>query len=680
MTTEKHELGILLVHGIGTQPAGETITRWGDVLVKAITHATGEKVAATVERAGKGLDGSDGDRIEALVRLEHDGEVEHWLVSEGWWAESFLAPTYGELVSWSLRALPWALTTHIAQRFWLAKSGHTNKAVAVALALIKLVVGLLLAPFAILGLAVVLVVGLLPITSVRVALLKVQSKLSATVGDSLVFVESPVRAALIKTRILAGLEGLQRRCERTIIVAHSQGAAAAVECLGGIVGLDEPPFTQPDTLITFGAGTNPLSTLRRSEGLPKALGFDPVRLATLASLGITVFSSWLALDISSGAFAITKILIAALLWLLLLGFCVTVGYGGIKLAKRLEPTKPRLASRTRGAAVSVSVFAWAAGMFGLYLLGDSERIPAGPVVFLLISMTILGASIQTILSNRWKLILTTVRYPPGLGRWIDIYTMVDPVPCGPTLTSDHRKVESVEVWNEGSVISDHVTYWSNVDEFVLRVLRACAKTAASAWFAKLPADAPMVDARARWRVSWLQIARSALLTISAGLAIVLFPRSYQITCDLAKFIPGWIANRLSWTALERVTLLGLIAAAAWLAYVLVHAVWHWWVRKEQMAVLAQASPIGLETTPLTLMGAVVWAALLVAVAIITGTRPIEPSANATVARRIVEIWGEVLVFAIMSSVAAWISVWLLKQVHPVPTPDALKSRKAPLAA
>ncbi len=63
--------------------------------------------------------------------------------------------------------------------------------------------------------------GLIPIPGLRVALLRAQSLFTATVGDSLVFVESPVRAALIKTRILAGIEGLEQRCDRTIVVAHS---------------------------------------------------------------------------------------------------------------------------------------------------------------------------------------------------------------------------------------------------------------------------------------------------------------------------------------------------------------------------------------------------------------------------------------------------------------------------
>src|SRR5262245_15089761 len=115
MTAKPYQLGILLVHGIGTQPAGETITSWGDTLVKTIAEATNRRVNAVVERAGSDLEGGDGERMEAVLKLssplsrrergsggedrrergsggEDGGEA--WLLAEGWWAESFIAPSY----------------------------------------------------------------------------------------------------------------------------------------------------------------------------------------------------------------------------------------------------------------------------------------------------------------------------------------------------------------------------------------------------------------------------------------------------------------------------------------------------------------------------------------------------------------------------------------------------------
>ena len=663
MTTPKHSLGILLVHGIGTQPAGDTLTRWGDVLVKTIADATGGAVNPTVERAGKDLDGVESDRTEARVRLESGGKVEHWLVSEGWWAESFLAPSYRELVSWSFRALPWALTTHIAQRYWLAKSGHTPKWVAITLALLKLIVGLLLAPFLIIALAAVLIVGLLPIPGMRVALLRAQSLFTATVGDSLVFVESPVRAALIKTRILEGLEGLQQRCDRTIVVAHSQGAAASVECLGGIAGMNEPPAKQPDTLLTFGAGTNPLSMLRRSEGLPKSVGFDPVRSAMWGSLGVAAFSTWLALQVTTGNVAPRKLLLASLLWLVLGLISVAAGVVGLRIANLLQPRLPRLAKHAKRAAIPASVILWILGMVALYQSADTLQIPFAPVLFLILSLVLLGVSIFTILSKGWERILTTVRYPPGLSRWIDLYASADPVPVGPTLTQDHKRIESCEIWNEGSVITDHVLYWRNLDEFALRVVRACAETARSAWAATLPPASAAVDLRARWRVSWLQIARTALITIGVALGVVLFQQQdFEVAELFIGFIPQWIQNLVPPDMVERTTLIAVIAAAVWLAHAVTRAVWLRWVGKEQLAILEQQSPNGFEWWPLIGMGMISWVALLGATIIVTGDSPLAEAPKGVTA-----IVTVVLLAAAMALGLAVGSVFLLRKLNPAPS-------------
>jgi hypothetical protein len=658
MAIPKHQLGILFVHGIGTQPAGDTITRWGDSLVKAIAQATNGSVVPTVERAGKDLEGGDGERTEARLRLEHAAKAEHWLLSEGWWAESFLAPTYFEFFSWGVRALPWALTTHIAQRYWLAKSGRTPKWYAVTLALLKLFLGLLFAPVVLLLLLLALVAGLLPIPALRGMLLSAQRLFTTTVGDSLVFVESPIRAGLIKTRILAGLDALQQRCERTVVVAHSQGAAVAVEALGGIAGLNEPPAKQPDTLITFGAGTNPLSVLRRSETLPKTLGFDPVRRAMVASVFISLISGWLTIQVLRGALAPGKLLLTGLLWLILGIASVAVGVGGVRLSKRLESRAPRLAKRGRRAAVPLSVVFGIPGLLALY----RTATPFAPVLAIVIALAILGQSIFTILSRGWKRILTTVRCPPGLGRWIDIYASLDPVPCGPTLTTDHKRIEDKEIWNEGSLFKDHVRYWNNVDEFVLRVVRACGQAAASTWLAKLPREWEAIDQRARWRVSWLHMVRIAFSAIAVGLGVALYHSTSPIIRTLDDFVPGFIADRLARPDLERATLLVLIVLGVVLAYFLARTVWRWWVAKEQDAVLHHQSPQGIETVPLIAMGAVVWATLLSAIMMLL-VKMNQPVASIAPAGLLKEVGAGVLIVSATFGLAA-VSAYVLKKLNP----------------
>src|SRR2546428_3951496 len=100
--THAFDLGVLFVHGIGTQPSGDTMAHWGDVFLDAINRGTANKVIATVERACR--KGPDDSPASCEVSLQHGAHREHWLIAEGYWAEAFPPPSYSELVSWSVRA------------------------------------------------------------------------------------------------------------------------------------------------------------------------------------------------------------------------------------------------------------------------------------------------------------------------------------------------------------------------------------------------------------------------------------------------------------------------------------------------------------------------------------------------------------------------------------------------
>src|SRR5262249_36436100 len=139
-------------------------------------------------------------------------------------------------------------------------------------------IGVISVPLVIVGLALLLVLGLLPIPQLRSWIVAAQSALTATIGDSLAFVESPLRAGLIRTRTRESLVDLKAVCERTIVVAHSQGAAVLLDALGamGLLGArgnvtgNTADCPVPDTLITFGAGTNKLASLKvRRADLPE---------------------------------------------------------------------------------------------------------------------------------------------------------------------------------------------------------------------------------------------------------------------------------------------------------------------------------------------------------------------------------------------------------------------------
>jgi hypothetical protein len=138
-------------------------------LIKTMNLASsGRGVVVRVEHA-RARKGSGRGGAEAKVRIDTlRGGTERWLLRESWWAESLPAPTYGELVSWSVRALPWSIAIHFAQRYWRAASLErmTARLSARALAFLQLFVALLCAS-ADCRAAFVLLLGLLPIPQLR---------------------------------------------------------------------------------------------------------------------------------------------------------------------------------------------------------------------------------------------------------------------------------------------------------------------------------------------------------------------------------------------------------------------------------------------------------------------------------------------------------------------------------
>src|SRR5262249_59650961 len=77
-----------------------------------------------------------------------------------------------------------------------------------------------------------LVVGLLPVPAVRRGVATVQRRLTGTVADSLVLLDSPMQAAAMAGRVEAGIGYLRDRgCRRVVVIAHSQGAELAAYAL-----------------------------------------------------------------------------------------------------------------------------------------------------------------------------------------------------------------------------------------------------------------------------------------------------------------------------------------------------------------------------------------------------------------------------------------------------------------
>jgi hypothetical protein len=497
------DVGILFIHGIGTQIRGETLAQCGGPLFRWME----DRCAALDrrwERAGATAQDVDGwrQRVEAvqwgssdtsshcppdlaargveagchallrrveledtrfldptdlaaparaslkLIAVELDGRLssERWLLAESWWADTFSPPTFSELAHWSLGIVPWIIGSHFAAQInrRLGEKPDTTAALAdrvrriwelnrwlwrVAAAFGGFGLGLASGILALPALALMLALGTIPIPRLRSALLRVQLRLAATLGDSYVLLARPIEAASIVGKVRRDLRWLTARCNDVVIVAHSQGGALAHLALRGAIP------AEIRLLFTFGSGLRKLEELR--ELMKTGASFAFSAFVTLVALGMFLLSSGaLAIVVVTGAPASpASLLITGLVAFGSLAVCIT----GIR-------------DHLRG-------------------------IELGQLA-------------------RW------IRWLQSSGlRWTDCYATADPVPNG--IVAPAARALSREVSNYASMLWDHTTYWSNRDQFVSVLYGAMARARTRDPNPDLQVSDATLDRigkRRRWRV------------------------------------------------------------------------------------------------------------------------------------------------------------------------------------
>jgi hypothetical protein len=258
-------VGVLFVHGIGSQVRGSTLAQFGDPLIRWLEQwAAGHGGMINLRTVGDAGASSPAYVVCDWHHPRH-GSIEVTL-AECWWAESFAPPSLGAFLKWAPRMAyraMWRLT-----KFWWAVPvgvlfltlyfyAGALPYVAAFMALCALVA--LLLPIVVL----LLIGGLLILPATRGLATSAVGTLGATAGDAHALMRSPVRFSAMRTRFADDLAWLSDRVDKTVVVAHSQGSVIAVETMA------VAPQTS-DALVTVG---NALRLLRRD-------GSDPV--ATLS--------------------------------------------------------------------------------------------------------------------------------------------------------------------------------------------------------------------------------------------------------------------------------------------------------------------------------------------------------------------------------------------------------------
>jgi hypothetical protein len=491
-TAKDFSLGVLFIHGIGTQKRGQTLSEFGGPLVRWL-QARCEALALSRQQSGIPLDiirrsrqqlediewagisrchcaqsNVSSDTLAHRVVLReakfHDPSdltapahavvtilsghpdesvsMDNWLLAESWWAETFYPPSFDDVAYWCFRIVPWIVGSHFGAQVQRRlserpkhRSVHDIWALSgwtwrLAAAIGGLAFGLLSTVVTMPLLTIILIVGAIPVPKIRSMLLHLQLQLDATLGDCYVLLMRQIEASSIVNRVRQDLLWLATRCSEVAIVAHSQGGAVAHLALRSSIA------PELRLVFTFGSGLRKLG--------------EAAQLIENAS-----------------SFALSSVLtsIALIILFLCCGLLAMIAVGA-----------------TPASTASILTLV-------MYVIGT------GAVCVFGVRDHLRGIRLPEV--ERWVQWLTKMPL-----KWVDCYASADPVPNGPMVPPAKYQRE---VCNRSSMLTDHTTYWKNMDEFVSLLYEEIAQ---SRTYDAIPdlrlgeKRLKQVARRRRWRVAF----------------------------------------------------------------------------------------------------------------------------------------------------------------------------------
>ena len=404
---DPNHVGIVCLHGIGSQAAGQTLLEWTEPIIRALVTWRARNEGALVG-AREPIDGVERSQIDfdgstyPLVSIELPG-LSHpkpetgpkppnsprqtWTFTEAWWAASIMPPTLRAMVDWNGRDGVFAEV--VSEILANSMGRHRGLQYRLPATLARLGLRLFVSTFATLVLlgyqALLAVAGILPIPGLKdsAVLAGFQSFLIGWWGDARVLVRDPVQAANVRSRLVGAIRALRGNgCGSIVVIAHSGGTIVAYQTL------QDPQYQDlgVDKLITHGEAI----------GLARKLGDD-------------------------------------------------------RAGDAPKQDDEHVGDQRRQVALAVD---------RLSRHGDPIRVT----------------------------------------RWRDFWGTHDPAPNGslPDLTNaegSHPKEPRLwyRVWNRMSILEDHGEYWSNDEEFVLRVIRELDTAATPTDLSRFPDPAKPLD-------------------------------------------------------------------------------------------------------------------------------------------------------------------------------------------
>ena len=512
MTSRMHDLGVLFVHGIGTQAQGRTLADWGHTVTDWINrwtlHASPKEGPPAITVGDANLSPADSTQpAHAVVDITTaglSGPVNgQWILAESWWAATVLPPSYRELVRWSLVVVPWAIASHFILRFRRREAHQVTglwKLMPLAGNFVGMLVAMVAMPFLLVSLGLVLLIGSIPIPQVRALAGAVQRALANTLGDSLVLIENPLQEAAIVGRVRRDLEWLSPQCKKIVVVAHSQGAAVAQ------LALRQTRLNNVTLFLTFGSAISKLFETRRlmtravrSRWAPWLLSSGAMLL--FAGLWGSLSALWAIRD-TVFKYGLAYVLLVGLVFAPKVPKWLLIGFATLSLVP-----------------LSMIIWPWVDGSpYSFFmLLGAQWPISWG--------MQAAGGAPA---GEALKV--------PSVDMWMDLHASRDPVSNGPLFEEPYAHERSIEVLNLRSVYSDHNSYWASADDFVSRVACSLAKEAGINLEQCATGDQQRLECarkRRRWRTACLAAVRTAVLMspflIVGTQGLTVTPHNWQAT-------------------------------------------------------------------------------------------------------------------------------------------------------
>lgn len=299
------KVGIVFVHGVGSQRAGDTVREYGTALVDFLEewHTQNEVPGFSVNWAEltsreRDAPAAASVRIPAWTPDPDDPDAGHppqdWVIAEAWWAARLEPPPLPTMLGWALRRYGRVITGLMTS---CARSISAPPHRGPLFALTKLVNALAilmvygLAELAILALLILVsAASILPLKPIQdfVATRLVRGLLVDNLGDFYVCMYDRIQAVNVRQSLYHTVNWLidTAGCTRILVAAHSGGTVVATEALGTaeLDAIPDLPDSLPRkirlvrTLVTFGASNNRGwdeashgTELRSARALPKDL-------------------------------------------------------------------------------------------------------------------------------------------------------------------------------------------------------------------------------------------------------------------------------------------------------------------------------------------------------------------------------------------------------------------------